>query len=144
MVIKTFLTFYERMVNTMNNTRLYEVFKNNYFYDHENLDVDNIDYEDENYDIYLEARDNLLKDIYEMIIDHMLENLGDYDTISKDTKVLSDWEKYLVKGSLLDEIVNTEDWENIKNRCIKAIKEADVGDCLCELLVDVISESFDF
>ena len=128
----------------MNNTRLYEVFKNNYFYDHENLDVDNIDYEDENYDIYLEARDNLLKDIYEMIIDHMLENLGDYDTISKDTKVLSDWEKYLVKGSLLDEIVNTEDWENIKNRCIKAIKEADVGDCLCELLVDVISESFDF
>lgn len=128
----------------MNKTSLYEVFKNNYFYDYENLDVDNINYEDENYDIYLEAKDEILKDIYEMIVDYMLDNIGEYNTVAKDTKISSDWEKYIVRGSILDEIIHTEDWENIKNSCIKAIKEADVGNYLCEVLVDVISECFDF
>ena len=124
--------------------RLYEVFKDNYFYDYENLDVDNIDYDDENYDIYLEARDNLLKDIYELIVDYMLDNKGEQETVSKNIEVLSNLNDRVVEGSLYSEIIHTEDWKNIKNRCIKAIKKADVGSYLCEILVDVISECFDF
>ena len=79
-----------------------------------------------------------------MIIDYMLEGVGEYHSFQKETKLIPDWEKHLPEGSLMDEIVHTEDWKYIEESCIKSLKEADVGSYLCEFLVEDIVNSFGF